>query len=1040
MTNDPLEARIEGLLGCSRAAGPRRILGLGEAPLDAAILEAAFSTRVRAVKASTETPPIKNAAMTRLEAAVAALRPSVQGTERPKRPVRPGSEGIGSPSSPIASTAGDETPIMDSPENAERRIPPKRPVRPGSVPPPPEGPIAGTSRPIRPAPRITAEHLTPFDRLVLSILVAGGGWNGRTRVLVAGLAHQAGLDATALRRVVTGLAGFMRQEGVTGTLEEMSRTERMPLAPTPPPVPGRLEAAMQRMSDGVGREFRGETVASRRRLVALFLLVAFVFVATIVIAVTAPSPDVRVIEERRLADAEARELARASRDADLDPEHVVVPSVREGMVRPTQWSRPPMFRGAPVPGRLVLEINELPSIKDDLARLARDLELDPIRPSEARLAQWDHAIGTFAEVWPLLDPGQRAAAVDVFLDVLRQAEPPETANRLVASLDLSSVATVSDPLDSWRRAFRAGLLGVVVLDETVPESVRSVGRRMIQLKLPGSNGRHTRGGPFAALAGRSLDATAEALVSFAGVADDQTVADSWERWMDAQEVIRRGGDLQQARLLAIGRLLAEGRALAGGGMAGDVLGRLVDEVDWSAAGPDPESVRDAYRSWFLDPSIPAESTWVLASLLDGPRGIGWYRPDFIPDPDLGLDGRNAALARAASVWPDAMVTAANGEIVAVDPALLAAIDRLIPEIRGRIEGATSPTDRLQALLAAERLALATTLLVDARNREAAAAIELVSGQVFSGESGIDLDPQSTPRAKPRDGVWAEEFARTRRDQETRAALIDTLRSESIAGDLGPLDAAVLAREIWRGRGGVRGTARAVTLDMFSRGPIIAATLLDTVDLASTSSETIEFIERYTGASLPELSSGRLEAAMRLAMARHAAVLIDPSIEVVERLVRKIGETIHERAIVRRSSDGADTSGPAVRWDGRPENAAMLTTDAMRRNASGLFLAIGSESTLDAIDRRRAARRRLASDDILLLVAAHAAELDYLAFTLEARVPGRRREIMTTLDESVARRATASSGLEQAGLGALGVVELERVRMVPRDGDPLGGFG
>ena len=119
---------------------------------------------------------------------------------------------------------------------------------------------------------------------------------------------------------------------------------------------------------------------------------------------------------------------------------------------------------------------------------------------------------------------------------------------------------------------------------------------------------------------------------------------------------------------------------------------------------------------------------------------------------------------------------------------------------------------------------------------------------------------------------------------------------------------------------------------------------------------------------------------------------------------------------------------------------MLTTDAMRRNASGLFLAIGSESTLDAIDRRRAARRRLASDDILLLVAAHAAELDYLAFTLEARVPGRRREIMTTLDESVARRATASSGLEQAGLGALGVVELERVRMVPRDGDPLGGFG
>ena len=1037
MTNDPSEVRIEGLLGCSRAAGPRRLLGLGDTSLDAAILEAALATRIRAVKASTETPPIKKAAIARLDAAAAALRPSVVGPGEPRRPVRPGGA---RPEIPAAVPAVPEGTITDASSVEDRRVPPRRPVRPGSVPPPPKGPIAGGPRPVRPTPRITAEHLTPFDRLVLSILVAGGGWNGRTRVLVAGLAHQAGLDAMALRRVVTGLAGFMRQEGGTGTLVEMSRTERIPLAPTPPPVPGRIEAAMQRVSDGVGREFRGETVASRRRLILLFLLVAFGFVATIVIAVTAPSPDVREIEERRIADAEARELARVSEEAEIDPEHVMVPSVREGMVRPTQWARPPMFRGSPVPGRLVLEINELPAIEDDLQRLARDLELDPIRPSEARLARWDHAIEKFAEVWPLLDSGQRTAAIDGFLDVLRQAEPPETANRLTASLDLPPSATVSDSLDSWRRAFRAGLLGVVVLDETVPETVRAEARRLVQMKLPGSNGRHARGGPFAALAGRSLDATAEGLVAVTGVTDDSLVADAWERWLESQKAIRKGGDLQQARLLAIGRILADGRALAGGGMAGDVLGRLVDEIDWSAGGPDPDSVREAYRNWFLDSSIPAESTWVLASLLDGPRGIGWYRPDFIPDPDLGLDGRTAALARAVSVWPDAMVTAANGEIVAVDPGLLEAIDRLIPQVRDRIESASSPVDRLQALLAAERLALGTTLLVDARDREAAVAIEGVDTQVRSNDPGLDLDPLTTPRAKSGDGAWAEQFGRTRRDQETQAALIDALRSESVAGDLGPVDAAVLAREIWRGRGAVRAAARGVTLDMFSRGPILAATLLDTVDLASTSSDTMEFIEQYTGASLPELSSGRLDAAVRLALARHAAVLMDPSIDVVERLVREIGETIHERAIVRRSSDGADANGPIVRWDGRPENAAMLVTDAMRRNASGLFLAIGSESTLDAIDRRRAARRRLASDDILLLVAAHAAELDYLAFALEARVPGRRREIMATLDQAVARRAAASSGLEQAGLGALGVVELERVRMVPRDGDPLGGFG
>ena len=113
---------------------------------------------------------------------------------------------------------------------------------------------------------------------------------------------------------------------------------------------------------------------------------------------------------------------------------------------------------------------------------------------------------------------------------------------------------------------------------------------------------------------------------------------------------------------------------------------------------------------------------------------------------------------------------------------------------------------------------------------------------------------------------------------------------------------------------------------------------------------------------------------------------------------------------------------------------------MRREASGLFLAIGSESTIEDIDRRRIARRRLASDDVLRLVAAHAAEVDYLAFALEARVPGQRRSIAETVERARTGRAEASSGLQQIGFSALSLAELERVRMVPRDADPLGGFG
>ena len=176
--------------------------------------------------------------------------------------------------------------------------------------------------------------------------------------------------------------------------------------------------------------------------------------------------------------------------------------------------------------------------------------------------------------------------------------------------------------------------------------------------------------------------------------------------------------------------------------------------------------------------------------------------------------------------------------------------------------------------------------------------------------------------------------------------------------------------------------------------------------------------------------------VRLALAAHAASLLDRDARTVDRFVREIGDSIHARARARIQASG----GNSARWDGRPENAAVLAADAMRREASGLFLAIGSESTIESIDRRRAARRRLANDDVLRLVAAHAAEVDYLAFALEARVPGQRRAIAEAIERARSARAEASSGLQQIGLSALSLAELERVRMVPRDVDPLGGFG
>ena len=1014
MTDPSIELDVDRLLGCSRAAGPRAVLGLGEGPIQPDLLEAALRTRSGLVSAAAVDEAVRRAAIDRLEAAAAALRGSM------------GSDGARS------SRSVPPTP----PSRLGGRVPPRR--SPGESPTPvrpPSGPIAGRSRPVKPTARITADHLTPFDRLVLSILVAGGGWNARTRVLVAGLADQAGLDAATLRRVVVGLSGFMREQGVSGTFDQMSRAERMPTAPAPIPAPGRIEAALGRVSDTVGREFRGESRASQYRLVAIFAIIAVSFGALLVIALTAPNPEVRRIEQRRLAEERTREAMEAMREA-VDPEHVIVPSVGEGMVRPAQWARPPMFRGASIPGTVVLEVERLPTVEDDLARLARDLELDPSRPAAARLAQWDAAIDALAGVWPILDAGRRAAMIRSLLDVLRRAEPPDTASRLLAVADVDPTAPITDPFDTWRRSFRAGLLGVVVLDDSLPDTVRAEARRHLEDELAGSNGRHARGGPFAALAGRALDAGVGRLVAMTGVDPDEGVADAWERWFEAQAAVRVGADLEQAYLAAIGEVLRDGRGLGVDGMSADVLGRLVEEVDWSATGADPASVREAYREWFRDGSIDGTSVWALASLLEGPRGIGWYRAPFIPDPDLGLDGRSAALARAIAAWPTSKITVANGEVVAVDADLLEQIDELLPAVRATVDAARTTTERLAAAVMAERLALATTLLVTDRTREAESEIGRVLHQLGSGDPGVDLDPATSVIRRSSDGEWTEAWKSAGRNANQQGALIDALRRDMAAGDLGPIDAATLVTEVWRGRSGVREAARGLVLEQYRQGPVISMRLLDTVGQAPMNSETVEFIEQFTGTPLPDLASDELEAAVRLALASHSLALLDPRSEVVDRLARELGAAIHARALVRFRNLGVDPP----RWDGTPETAAVISADAMRREASGLFLSLASDATIEEIDLRRAGRRRLASDAVLETVAAQASELDFLAFSLEARVPGRRREIAEAMIAASLRRSEASGGIEQVARDALAIVELERVRMVPRDGDPLGGFG
>lgn len=990
---------VAELLGASRAAGPRSLLGLGSGSIDADVLEAALRTRKRAVRGKADRFPAKavEEACQALDFAAAALR-EVGDADAKLPPVR--SE------APVAPVSKPDGPIATRPKGTE-------------------GNGASNARrrmPVKPTARISEANLTSFDRLVLSVLVAGGGWNARTRTIIAGLAAQVGLDADKLGRVVEGLAGFMRDHGSADTIGETAMVVTPRRA-----APGRVESAMVRVSDGITREFRGESAGSRIRLAFIFGGLAAFFGAVLVIVLTAPSPGIRDIEQRRLAAEQAiaeREAADAA--AELDPEHRVIPSVREGVVRPARFARPPMFRGERRPDAAVFQLERVPVMLEEASQLARQLELDPSTLSARRASAWDDVIATAAGTWPLMRPDDRRVYLTAILEVLEQAVDSTVADRLSSSFAVDPDAGIDDSIDVWPRGFHAGLLGLAASNPSLPETIRDPARARLDAILAGSTGRNVRGGPFAALAGRALDRTTVPLAGMIGTVDDEVVRDAWERWFDAIDAIRNDARRQAGILLAVETVLRRGTGLAEQGMSSDLLGRLLLELDWTAAGPDPEGVRDAYGRWMLDPSISAGNLWVLGSLLEGAGRAGWFRPEFVPDPERGMPDRRRVRMLADDVWPDATGSSPRGNLLLIEPGLLASYDLAFVEVESMIERATSPVERLLALVAAERLAMAGALLAAERPEEARALL----GRMGSDEPGVDLDPIPRPRRMGNDGEWADAWRRAGSDQQAKRDLIAALRRNVVAGDLGPEDAAVFVEAVWRGPLAIREAAQAAAIELFNRGPVVAVELLDTSDRASRNEATLAFIEAYTGVSLPGRGMAEAESRIRSALATHAIALLDPDREVIDRLTDVVLKSIAERARIRSGDADAPVNGPP----------ATVTADAARTIATGLFLAASPTMRIEEIDRRRIARRGLVRNEIQGLVAEHVAELEFLGFVVEAEVPSKRSEVAAVLASAALARSLTPSVLEQAASEAIAIAGMDRLRFIARDTDPLGESG
>jgi len=1025
-------------LGAAVDADDRTLLGLPPAPaaLTAANVQSALAERIARVNRHPDRDS-PDAAMVRARVEQAAARlvklmgrgaPAKRPVETTPHPTSAATPRTSAPASPVAPESARRA--------ADERQTPSTPIE--SPPQPPRGhPLAEVRRaatqPVKPdlAARLVApRRLTAFDRMVLAVLVANGGWNADSRARLVALAAQQGIGVDGLMRVMAGLAAHVRTSGARPNFAEMNEGAALLQAARHDAPPSRIEALLETVEERLGEELTSERLGPRIRVGAIFSVITLVMVYLLIrVLLVEPTPrqgpaavDTPAVVDSGAAIADPLTPEAPLPDTGRSPQP---PTFAPGQVVLAKFPRPPGFDGERRPPealQLLERARGLPALIDTLSRritVGRD------ETSVAVEREWFAAAAEAGRCWPLMDSTLRDAIATQFSLALRGVDAPTMGDRLLKAFEPAGVPR--EPMELWFAAFRAGVLARIVTHAALlpPGIVQRAGELLTQsLVVPVDGG--VRG--FADGAARWLDVAAPQMV--ARLRGNDAFADEWEAWIEAQRAVRGTEALQEALVRALALLLHSGNDLTEPGPPNDLMGRLVQMLDFN----DAPAVRREVLSWFGDPRVSTESLWVLTSLMARERGVRWFGTELVLDWAATDEIRTALAVRIDSRWLEPTeVEAGVPRTIMVSAEALEEWRGAVRSIEGAVAGARDARSAMRILILAAMLNEAAQAFEVGQERRAREIVgEIVEAR--PGAAGADLTTRwppglnsaGIPRGVPSgvDGEWTTAFEATERSLDQRLAILRQLRTLP-GGDLGPRDAETLVRAAFRGSSAeVRSVARAVLAESFRYGPTVVQELLDQLAEAGPTDELSEVIGAITESSLPRARDATWTRQARLALLMQLLRLRPSSESEIDLLAERLAE------VMRRRLELLARSGiePSAMGSGASESMARLV-DGWRARAEATIAVAPYPAPFPELDRRRALRQRLASGSITGFVADQVSHLEYAALIFSAAVPPLRAAIAEVIEEAAQNRAQSRSALEQSLRTELALTRLWEILLV-----------
>ena len=869
----------------------------------------------------------------------------------------------------------------------------------------------------------TIFNLTAFDRMVLSVLVACGGWNRRSREQLVAVAQQYGVTVQGLMRVMEGLSAYARAGGPRiGVTDIAGRATSMPLAPIEAAAPPSVGVALlDRLADNLGYELKRGGAWPTIKLAIIFgvatIVVAIVVLRSILTQRNDSAANNQQIPAQTQPAIPQSQASRATQGAATSSMHIA------------RFSETPTFLGNGLPAEAVNAVDHLPELPAQIDELGRKIAVANGEPSEAVYRQWDADMNAIALAWAMGDASTRSAVDKAIFEAMRAAgDTPAVSDRLLKTI--VPPASVASPVDLLRGTWMAGTMARLASSSNVPPVVADRARSQLEIALA----QNLRGTITFESAGDSwLSQRLPQLVQMLPVSE--AAYDTWELWLTAERALGPGERHDAAVVKALNLILETDYDLATPGPAVNVAARLMMLAVQSGS---PVS-RQRMLDLFDDEDVASRDLWVLTSLLTTADKATWFPDRLVVPDDADMTHRWRIRDDLAKAWPVVDASASQPDARVLWPK----IDLMESE-----RWASLTAGALQAPPGADQQTLMQQIIDSSRLTEAAMALlgqlpEETRRIVKQVEDGWIATPPAKSAARPGlgtgagsgaggasrpgqvigvDGAWAAQYEALGKNAEARAESIRSLRNTA-GTDLGPIDAALLVREAYRGSPQeVRSVAQAVIQQQFNFGPIVAMQMLDQFPDAPAVDSISELIQAVTDRLLPGIRTSAWIAEARLALVQHALHLRDLGGVPVDGLLEPLIQSYAGRWSLARN-DPSVVSMPTS-----PQQAAEVLLRTLTTQAEFAAPADPTPADLPNLQRRHTTRRTLADGPIQTFVAQQLAILDVTIYVMVAEHPALRDRALEIMREHATARMRTSDVLVQALDVERCVLELWRLRL------------